>query len=72
MNELVTDEQVKKVYRKAVLHIHPDKVKINFEFQFIRKIFLFFSKLHDNPNETLAKLIFMELNEAWSQFEHRN
>ena len=26
MHELVTDEQVKKIYRKAVLHIHPDKV----------------------------------------------
>jgi len=30
MNELVTDEQVKKAYRKAVLHIHPDKVKHTF------------------------------------------
>lgn len=28
MHELVTPEQVKKVYRKAVLHIHPDKVSI--------------------------------------------
>jgi curved DNA-binding protein CbpA len=28
MNELVTDDQVKKVYRKAVLHIHPDKIRI--------------------------------------------
>jgi curved DNA-binding protein CbpA len=27
MHELVTHEQVKKVYRRAVLHIHPDKVK---------------------------------------------
>lgn len=27
MHELVTPEQVKKVYRKAVLHIHPDKVR---------------------------------------------
>lgn len=27
MHELVTPEQVKKVYRKAVLYIHPDKVK---------------------------------------------
>jgi curved DNA-binding protein CbpA len=27
MHELVTHEQVKKVYRRAVLHIHPDKVR---------------------------------------------
>ncbi len=26
MHELVTPDQVKKTYRKAVLHIHPDKV----------------------------------------------
>ncbi|CAF3580279.1 unnamed protein product [Rotaria sp. Silwood1] len=50
MHELVTPDQVKKVYRKAVLHIHPDK-------------------LRGDPNEELAKLIFVELNEAWSQFE---
>ncbi|CAF0957547.1 unnamed protein product [Rotaria sordida] len=50
MHELVTPDQVKKVYRKAVLHIHPDK-------------------LRDDPNEELARLIFVELNEAWSQFE---
>jgi hypothetical protein len=28
MHELVTPEQVRKVYRKAVLHIHPDKVRL--------------------------------------------
>ncbi|CAF3608260.1 unnamed protein product [Rotaria sp. Silwood1] len=50
MHELVTPDQVKKVYRKAVLYIHPDK-------------------LRGDPNEELAKLIFVELNEAWSQFE---
>jgi curved DNA-binding protein CbpA len=27
MNELLTPEQVKKAYRKAVLYIHPDKVR---------------------------------------------
>lgn len=53
MHELVTHDQVKKVYRKAVLHIHPDK-------------------LRGDPNEPLAKLIFVELNEAWSQFEQEN
>jgi len=30
---------------------------------------LFFLKLRGDPNEALAKLIFVELNEAWSQFE---
>ncbi|CAF0853451.1 unnamed protein product [Adineta steineri] len=50
MHDLLTPDQVKKVYRKAVLHIHPDK-------------------LRGDPNEPLAKLIFVELNEAWSQFE---
>jgi len=29
----------------------------------------FFLKLRGNPNESLAKLIFVELNESWSQFE---
>ncbi|CAF1107828.1 unnamed protein product [Adineta ricciae] len=50
MHDLLTPDQVKKVYRKAVLYIHPDK-------------------LRGDPNEPLAKLIFVELNEAWSQFE---
>lgn len=35
--------------------------------------FLFlFSKLRGDPNEELAKLIFVELNEGWSQFESEN
>lgn len=50
MHELVTADQVKKMFRKAVLSVHPDK-------------------LHDDPNEALAKLIFMELNDAWAKFE---
>lgn len=29
MADLVTPEQVKKVYRKAVLVVHPDKVRQN-------------------------------------------
>ncbi|CAF3719474.1 unnamed protein product [Rotaria magnacalcarata] len=53
MHDLVTHDQVKKVYRKAVLHIHPDK-------------------LRGDPNEELAKFIFVELNEAWSQFEQES
>lgn len=32
MHELVTVDQVKKAYRKAVLYIHPDKVKLLFPF----------------------------------------
>ncbi|CAF1286650.1 unnamed protein product [Adineta steineri] len=52
MSELLTSDQVKKVYRRAVLYIHPDK-------------------LRGDPNEPLAKLIFVELNEAWSQFEQQ-
>ncbi|CAF0872270.1 unnamed protein product [Adineta steineri] len=52
MSELLTPDQVKKVYRRAVLYIHPDK-------------------LRGDPNEPLAKLIFVELNEAWSQFEQQ-
>ncbi|OQV17255.1 Cyclin-G-associated kinase [Hypsibius exemplaris] len=47
MHELISADQVKKVYRKAVLVVHPDK-------------------LGGSPHEALAKLIFMELNDAWN------
>ncbi|CAC5379615.1 GAK [Mytilus coruscus] len=50
MHDLVTPEQVKKVYRKAVLAVHPDK-------------------LTGSPHEDMAKMIFMELNDGWAQFE---
>ncbi|XP_062854110.1 putative tyrosine-protein phosphatase auxilin isoform X2 [Trichomycterus rosablanca] len=50
MADLVTPEQVKKVYRKAVLVVHPDKAT-------------------GKPYEQYAKMIFMELNDAWSEFE---
>lgn len=50
MDKLVTADQVKKWYRKAVLSVHPDK-------------------LVGTPQESLAKLIFMELNDAWAEFE---
>lgn len=50
MSELVSADQVKKVYKKAVLCVHPDK-------------------LAGTPFEDIAKLIFIELNDAWAQFE---
>ncbi|XP_066548139.1 auxilin isoform X2 [Amia ocellicauda] len=50
MADLVTPEQVKKVYRRAVLVVHPDKAT-------------------GQPYEQYAKMIFMELNDAWSEFD---
>ncbi|KAH3730757.1 cyclin-G-associated kinase-like [Dreissena polymorpha] len=50
MHDLVTPDQVKKVYRKAVLSVHPDK-------------------LTESPHLALARGIFIELNDAWAQFE---
>ncbi|XP_074640546.1 cyclin-G-associated kinase-like isoform X2 [Tubulanus polymorphus] len=50
MHQLVTADQVKKFYRKAVLSVHPDK-------------------LAGTPQESIAKLIFMELSDAWAEFE---
>lgn len=49
MQQLVNASDVKKVYRKAVLVVHPDK-------------------LSDHPQVELARLIFVELNDAWAQF----
>ncbi|XP_041113460.1 cyclin-G-associated kinase-like isoform X2 [Polyodon spathula] len=51
MAELLTPDQVKKYYRKAVLIVHPDKAT-------------------GQPYEQYAKMIFMELNDAWSEFEN--
>lgn len=51
MNQLVTANDVKKIYRKAVLVVHPDK-------------------LTDHPEIELARLIFLELNDAWAQFQN--
>ncbi|XP_063770345.1 cyclin-G-associated kinase isoform X2 [Pseudophryne corroboree] len=50
MSELVTPNQVKRYYRKAVLIVHPDKAT-------------------GQPYELYAKMIFMELKDAWSEFE---
>ncbi|KAG8454525.1 hypothetical protein GDO86_000952 [Hymenochirus boettgeri] len=52
MAELVTPEQVKKYYRKAVLVVHPDKAT-------------------GQPYEQYARMIFMELKDAWSEFENQ-
>lgn len=52
MADLVTPDQVKKYYRKAVLVVHPDKAT-------------------GKPYEQYAKMIFMELNDAWSEFENQ-
>ena len=52
MHQLVTDGDVKKVYRSACLAIHPDKVTSC-----------------DEDTKEIARMIFMELNEAWSKFE---
>jgi len=51
MHQLVTSTDVKKMYRKACLAVHPDKQM-------------------GTDNENFSKLIFMELNEAWSEFEN--
>ncbi|CAK9302564.1 unnamed protein product [Gordionus sp. m RMFG-2023] len=50
IHQLVTGDQVKKVFRKAILCVHPDK-------------------LSGTPQEKMAKLIFIELNDAWAEFE---
>jgi curved DNA-binding protein CbpA len=51
MHQLVTADQVKKVWKKAVLVVHPDK-------------------LTDHPQVNLARMIFVELNDAWAQFSN--
>ena len=45
MSQLVSHTDVKKMYRKACLAVHPDKQM-------------------GTTNETLSKMIFMELNEV--------
>lgn len=50
MADLVTPEQVKKQYRRAVLVVHPDKAA-------------------GQPYEQQARMVFMELSDAWSEFE---
>ncbi|XP_055488192.1 cyclin-G-associated kinase isoform X1 [Leucoraja erinacea] len=52
MADIVNPDQVKKVYRKAILVVHPDKAT-------------------GEPYEEYAKMIFMELNDAWTEFENQ-
>ncbi|XP_033870954.3 cyclin-G-associated kinase-like [Acipenser ruthenus] len=52
MADLLTPDQVKKYYRKAVLIVHPDKTT-------------------GQPYEQYAKMIFIELSDAWSEFENQ-
>lgn len=87
MADLVTPEQVKKFYRRAALVVHPDKVQYitictiycKKKRQHLR--FLVTLQMHDDclsflqaagkPYEEYAKMIFMELNDAWSEFENQ-
>lgn len=52
MHQLVQANDVKKVYRKACLLVHPDKTA-------------------GTTHAEYAKLIFMELNDAWADFEEK-
>ena len=49
MHQLVSVNDVGKMYKKAILAVHPDRQM-------------------GTPNEELAKLIQIELNDAWSEF----
>lgn len=86
MADLVTPDQVKKFYRKAALVVHPDKVpnqkKKKTTFHCAKSsVFpprhclnhLCFSSVQaaGQPYEHYAKMIFMELNDAWSEFENQ-
>ncbi|KAJ6657116.1 hypothetical protein lerEdw1_002862 [Lerista edwardsae] len=87
MADLVTPDQVKKYYRKAVLVVHPDKVIEQLgDLCFNGEVLLFAVPALDStvaglpmleiaatgqPYEQYAKMIFMELNDAWSEFENQ-
>lgn len=76
MHLLVTPADVKKAYRKACLAVHPDKVSFvaSNDVQLIGELnsrFLNFDQQQaGTANETIAKMVFMELNNAWSDFEN--
>lgn len=108
MADLVTPEQVKKQYRRAVLVVHPDKVGVwwgssqntrpwasgpctcGWIVSASRPLgsFCLLAVSHGRswwsawlslccpqatgqPYEQYAKMIFMELNDAWSEFENQ-
>ena len=53
MHQLVTADDVKRMHKRAVLVVHPDK-------------------LTDHPQLNLARMIFVELNEAWTKFSNES
>lgn len=86
MADLVTPDQVKKYYRKAALVVHPDKVhyypvaysrKYIFDLQQQNILVLIICNCAlslqaiGKPYEQYAKMIFMELSDAWSEFENQ-
>lgn len=73
MHQLVSAADVKKAYRKACLAVHPDKVR-KFSFgQSLHRITAnrnSFAQQMGTDNEVMSKTIFMELNNAWTDFEN--
>lgn len=82
MHQLVSAADVKKIYRKACLAVHPDKVgrmrhlpKTCFRLTIrntrstIAIATLCPFQHTGTENESMAKMIFMELNNAWTEFE---
>lgn len=83
MADLVTPDQVKKCYRKAALVVHPDKVVFPNRLErpavvgmdsmsaFAQNLPCVSAQATGKPYEHYAKMIFMELNDAWSEFENQ-
>lgn len=83
MADLVSPGQVKKHYRRAVLVVHPDKVSTGLGCGGRiggGRIGVLAAGLRPPPHwsgpqaagqpyEQYAKMIFMELNDAWAEFE---